>query len=166
MSIRIPEGKVFVPRAPGVAAALLFAAEELGYERSEAVRTVTGGYHVDEAVAQKYQESVPEGQEIPNTANATDTSASTAATLSPQAQADPSAAAATDAPGAQGSQGSDAAPNENPKDDDPLTTQPREGWGHDQFDAWAENQNPKVEFPKGANLAQKLEHVTNPPAGN
>lgn len=62
MAIRIPEGHVFVRRAPGVAAALLDAAEKVGGDRVQDVRTVTGGYHVTEAVADQYQQDFPEAE--------------------------------------------------------------------------------------------------------
>jgi hypothetical protein len=133
--VRIPEGQVFVQRAPGVAAALLDAAEELGYVRSEAVRTVSGGYHVPEDVAAAYQATLPE-----------------------EAESETPAATSAEAGGAQ------TPPATDPKEDDPHTATPREGWSHDQFDTWAENQEPKVVFPKGANLAVKLEVATAPPA--
>jgi len=135
--IRIPEGQVFVKRAPGVAGALLDAAEALGYSRSEAVYTVSGGYHVFEDVAQKYQESLPE------------------------AEADESGEAA-DAGQDAGTNDAGAQTETDPKDDDPKTATPRDGWSHAQFDEWAENQDPKVEFPSGANLATKLELATKP----
>lgn len=145
--VRIPEGQVFVQRAPGVAAALLDAAEELGYVRSEAVRTVSGGYHVPEDVAAAYQATLPEEAES-ETPAATGEEAGGAQTPPPTT---PDAGAQTP-------------PATDPKEDDPHTATPREGWSHDQFDTWAENQEPKVVFPKGANLAVKLEVATAPPA--
>lgn len=57
----IPEGFVLVkPRSRETAIALLDAADEIGADRHLSVRTVTGGYHVAEAVAAKFQESFPE----------------------------------------------------------------------------------------------------------
>lgn len=67
MSIRIPEGFVFVRRAPGVAAALLEAAEKVDGDRVLDVRTVTGGYHVRAEVAEQYQADFPEGDTIETT---------------------------------------------------------------------------------------------------
>ncbi|QUE25323.1 hypothetical protein SEA_FIZZLES_27 [Microbacterium phage Fizzles] len=54
---RIPEGSVFVARQRGenVAAQLLEAAEQVGADRALSVRTVSGGYHVFEEVAEQYQ---------------------------------------------------------------------------------------------------------------
>lgn len=50
----IPQGYVFVAKADGVAAGLLNAADRIGADRKNGVRTVTGGYHVLEEIAQEY----------------------------------------------------------------------------------------------------------------
>lgn len=57
---RIPEGSVFIPRRRGenVALQLLTAAEEVGADRDLSVRTVSGGYHVYEDVAERYLENL------------------------------------------------------------------------------------------------------------
>lgn len=64
MAIRIPEGYVFVRRAPGVAAQLLEAVEKVDGDRVLDVRTVTGGYHVRTEVAEQYQADFPEADAI------------------------------------------------------------------------------------------------------
>lgn len=50
------EGYAFVPRIRGeaVSAELLDIADDLGEDRQAGVRTVTGGYHVLQAIADKY----------------------------------------------------------------------------------------------------------------
>lgn len=60
--VRIPEGRVFVPRRSGenVALDLLNAAEELDEDRNTSVLSVSGGYHVIESVAKRYQELLGE----------------------------------------------------------------------------------------------------------
>lgn len=58
MSIRIPEGYVFMPRRSGLAIELLAAAAEIGADRALSVRTVTEGYHVLREVAEQYQGGV------------------------------------------------------------------------------------------------------------
>jgi hypothetical protein len=131
--INIPEGYVFVKRGPGVAAALLEAADEIKADRKNGVRTVSGGYHVAEDIAAKWQEGLPEAEQTAVTGT-----------------------------GEDGGQTGDA--GDDPKADDPKTATPREGWTHAQFDEWAENQDPKVEYPSGANLKQKLEIATKPAA--
>lgn len=158
--IRIPDGQVFVARAPGVAAALLDAAEELGYARHEAVRTVSGGYHVNEDIAAKYQESLPEVDESAETPEAP--SSSTAAVDSQQVQSDPGAQQAAGSAGLTDAGTATPEAGDDPKSDDPKTATPRDGWSHAQFDEWADNQDPKVVYPSGANLAQKLEIATTP----
>src|SRR5690606_5469701 len=54
---RIPEGFVLVkPRSVELATALLKAADEIKVDRQLSIRTVHGGYHVAQAVAEKLQE--------------------------------------------------------------------------------------------------------------
>lgn len=57
---RIPDGSVFVPRRRGenVALQLLDAADEVGADRDLSVRTVSGGYHVFQDVADRYKENL------------------------------------------------------------------------------------------------------------
>lgn len=65
MSALIPEGFVFVPRRAGenVALQLLEAAEEVDADRVLSVRTVSNGYHVQQDVADRYQENLGEEPE-------------------------------------------------------------------------------------------------------
>lgn len=58
--IRIPEGYVFVPKGENVAKQLLEAADAIKADRKNDVRTVSGGYHVTEAVAERYQADLPD----------------------------------------------------------------------------------------------------------
>lgn len=60
--ITIPEGYVFVPRQSGVnvAAQLFDAVEETGADRYTSVLTVSGGYHVEQKVADAYAAAQPE----------------------------------------------------------------------------------------------------------
>jgi hypothetical protein len=156
MAIRVPEGFVFVKRAPGVALALLEAADKIKADRQAGIRTVSGGYHVAEDIAAEYETTrVESGEDAADEANA-DAAASTAATTGD---------AATGDAGDTGAQAATTQEAGEPKDDDPKTATPRDGWSHAQFDEWAENQDPKVEFPSGANLKQKLEIATKPAAG-
>ncbi|MGO1566460.1 MAG: hypothetical protein ACTHXC_00420 [Brachybacterium sp.] len=57
-----PDGFVFVPRAAGVAAELLNAANKIKADRKLDVRSVTGGYHVRKNVAEEYQKAFPEAE--------------------------------------------------------------------------------------------------------
>lgn len=60
---RIPEGFVLVkPRSVELATALLKAADEIKVDRQLSIRTVHGGYHVAQAVAEKFQESFPDAE--------------------------------------------------------------------------------------------------------
>jgi hypothetical protein len=64
MGLNIPDGYVFVKRGPGVAAALLEAADAIKADRKEGVRTTSqGGYYVLEAIASEWQKSQPEADE-------------------------------------------------------------------------------------------------------
>ena len=76
MSVIIPEGFAFVPRGAGVAAKLLEAADEVGADQVTAVRSITGGYHVLEEVAQAYAAAV--GAEETEAPTAEETEAPTA----------------------------------------------------------------------------------------
>lgn len=57
--ITIPEGHVFVARGQGVAAALLDSVDAVEGDRQADVRTVSGGYHVRQEVAEHYQSTLP-----------------------------------------------------------------------------------------------------------
>lgn len=57
--ITIPEGHVFVARGEGVAAALLDSVDAVEGDRQADVRTVSGGYHVRQEVAEHYQSTLP-----------------------------------------------------------------------------------------------------------
>ena len=58
--VRTPDGFVLVaPRSRETAQALMDAVKAVGGDRLMDVRTVTGGYHVAEAVAEEYQKNFP-----------------------------------------------------------------------------------------------------------
>lgn len=63
MSTSIPEGFVLVsPRSRETATALLDAADKIKADRQADVRTVTNGYLVTEAVAEKYAKAFPDAE--------------------------------------------------------------------------------------------------------
>lgn len=62
--LNIPEGFTFVKRGPGVAAALLEAADAIGEDRKTGVRTTSsGGYYVKDEIAEEWQKSLPDSDE-------------------------------------------------------------------------------------------------------
>lgn len=65
MAINPPDGYVFVKRGPGVAAALLEAADKIKADRKEGVRTTSqGGYFVADDIAAEWQKAQPEADEV------------------------------------------------------------------------------------------------------
>lgn len=54
-NISAPEGFVFVRSGLGVAAELLAAADKLEVDRQAGIRSITGGYHVRENIAEEWQ---------------------------------------------------------------------------------------------------------------
>lgn len=70
-TIRIPDGFVFFRKFPGLAAGLLEAADAVGGDRKLDVRTVNGGYHVSQKVAEKYQSKYGKVEEAAEAAETT-----------------------------------------------------------------------------------------------
>lgn len=65
MSLNIPEGFVAVKRGPGVAAALLEAADKVGGDRKLGVRTTSQGvYFVAEEIAEQWQKDQPDAEVV------------------------------------------------------------------------------------------------------
>lgn len=136
----IPEGFVLVkPRSRETATALLEAADAVGANRHLAVRTVTGGYHVAQKVAEKYQESFPdadvedadESQESVDTRN----------------QAEDAKEDGQEVP----------ADDTGEKTEEELAPLPVTAENsHAEIDAYASSLDPKVEFPKDTNKADKI----------
>lgn len=61
----IPEGYVFIPKAEGVAAGLLNAADRIKADRKMGVRTTHGGYYAYEDIAREYGAGFPAAEEAP-----------------------------------------------------------------------------------------------------
>jgi hypothetical protein len=143
----IPDGFVFVPKADGVAAALLDAADKIGADRKSGVRTVHGGYNVQLEIAQRYQEKLEK-------------KAAKAAKVEtgPAKPGDPPADV-TNPDGSKPPVDENGVPILTSTEDDGT---PKEGWTHAQFNDWAAKQEPPVVFPNQANLATKLEVATKP----
>lgn len=137
-SVRTPKGFVFVPREEGVAFKLLEAAVEVGADRHTSVRTVFGGYHVLEEVAQKYQEQFP--------AAAVDEGASSNPDDTTAESVDKSAESVDKSPSSDDAESGDG-------DELPVTADS----SHAEIDEYAGSLDPKVEFPANTNRAEKIE---------
>lgn len=147
---RIPEGSVFVPRRRGenVALQLLTAAEEVGADRDLSVRTVSGGYHVYEDVADRYLENLgvdtdDEDDEIE------DESSETEKTVEEE-EAEAAAKEAAD----KAAEEKEAAEKVAAEKLEPLPVSADNS--HDEIDAYANTLDPKVEFPANTNKADKI----------
>lgn len=139
--VNVPEGFVFVPRPRGrsIAADLLKAADETeGADRKTDVRTVTGGYHVAEAVAEKFSAGQPAEPEVEDESK-TQEPGSTAA-------ADEAAAEKAEAEAKAAREEEQGFPEGAPTGD----------WTVKHLEKWAESQEPKVDLGDG-NKAAKLE---------
>lgn len=135
-SIRIPDGFVFVKRADGVARKLLDAADAIEADRHLGVRTVTGGYHVTEAIAEEYQKGFPAAAEEDD-----ETEGGT------EVQAEEVQAEEVEA--------------EEVETEDVET--PDESWTVAQIDEWAGKQEPAIEFPADVTKkADKLAFLSKP----
>lgn len=133
----IPEGFVLVkPRSRETAIALLEAADAVKADRHLSVRTVTGGYHVAQKVAEKYQESFPE-------ADVEDGSESQES-VDTRNQAEDAKEAGQEVPAGEKTE-EELAPL-------PVTAEN----SHAEIDAYASSLDPKVEFPKDTNKADKI----------
>lgn len=145
--IRIPEGSVFVPRRSGenVAAELLEAAERIGADRVESVRTTTNGYHVWEDVADEWQSGRPvdetEGDETEEDDAAAKAAADEKAAADAKAAADEKAA-------------EEAAKSQKSDEPEPLPVT-AENTGK-EIDEYAAGLTPPVDVSKAANKAEKI----------
>lgn len=86
--ITIPEGFAFVARQAGVnvAAKLFDAVEEVKADRYTSVRTVTGGYHVQQDVADAYSAALGEEEveeEVEESTESTETASPATGELEP-----------------------------------------------------------------------------------
>jgi len=138
-SIRIPDGFVFVRRAPGVARQLLDAAASIEADPVTGVRTVTGGYHVTQDIADEYQKGFDAVEDE-------DT----------EPVGDVAADVPTDVP-AEGDEADEAT------EDETEAERPDESWTVAQIDEWAGKQDPAVEFPADVTKkADKLAFISTP----
>lgn len=131
--IRTPEGFVRVEKADGIAAKLLDAADLTeGADRKADVRTVTGAYHVSEAVYETFK----------NTFNEDPAAEAEAAEAQRQADAEAAAAAAAEAERAEAERvaGEEAAAKAA------AEQQPDESWTHDQLNEYAGKLTPPLEL--------------------
>ena len=126
VTIRIPEGFVLVPRAAGVAAALLEAADRLHVDRKTTVRTTASGYHARLDVAEEYRKALPEAVVIASSEELGDAEAEAPAV---EAQAPASEAVAI-----------------------PVTADST----HAEIDAYAASLEPAVDVSSGKNRAEKI----------
>ncbi|QIQ63611.1 hypothetical protein SEA_NIKE_27 [Microbacterium phage Nike] len=166
---RIPEGSVFIPRRRGenVALQLLTAAEEVGADRDLSVRTVSGGYHVYEDVADRYLENLgvdtddeddeAEDESTPAEKTVEEEEAEAAAKEAADKAAEEKEAADK---AAEEKEAADRAAEEKEAADraaeekEPLPVSADNT--HDEIDAYANTLDPKVEFPANTNKADKI----------
>ncbi|AWN03543.1 hypothetical protein PBI_HYPERION_26 [Microbacterium phage Hyperion] len=147
---RIPEGSVFIPRRRGenVALQLLTAAEEVGADRDLSVRTVSGGYHVYEDVADRYLENLGVDTDDEDD-KAEDESTETEKTVEEE-EAEAAAKEAAD----KAAEEKEAAEKAAAEKLEPLPVSADNS--HDEIDAYANTLDPKVEFPANTNKADKI----------
>ncbi|UVG34395.1 hypothetical protein SEA_GAZEBO_26 [Microbacterium phage Gazebo] len=148
---RIPEGSVFIPRRRGenVALQLLDAAKEVGADRDLSVRTVNGGYHVYEDVADRYLENLGVDTDDEDD-EAEDESTETEKTVEEE-EAEAAAKEAAEK-AAEEKEAAEKAAAE--KELEPLPVSADNS--HDEIDAYANTLDPKVEFPANTNKADKI----------
>ncbi|WKW84895.1 hypothetical protein SEA_SALLYK_28 [Microbacterium phage SallyK] len=148
---RIPEGSVFIPRRRGenVALQLLTAAEEVGADRDLSVRTVSGGYHVYEDVADRYLENL--GVDTDDEDDETEDESTPGEKTVEEEEAEAAAKEAADK-AAEEKEAAEKAAAE--KELEPLPVSADNS--HDEIDAYANTLDPKVEFPANTNKADKI----------
>lgn len=134
--VTIPPGFAFVPRRSdaNVAKLLLEAAEELELDLITSVRTTFGGYHVVEAVADRYRENLEETGEVVVEENSTDP-----------------ASTETNPDGTAVEQTSQETTEELPPL--PVTAESSNA----EIDAYADGLEPKVDLSSAKNRAEKIE---------
>lgn len=145
---RIPEGFVFVRREAGrnVARELFEALDTVKGDRFGDVVTVTGGYHVAEAVAEAWTAAQPEVEDD-STEDSTEDSTGDAGKTEP---ADVTLADGTKAPA--GDDGIPVVPVVKELEPLPVTAENT----HGEIDDYAGKLDPKVEFPANTNKADKI----------
>ncbi|QXN73951.1 hypothetical protein SEA_BLAB_25 [Microbacterium phage Blab] len=157
---RIPEGSVFIPRRRGenVALQLLTAAEEVGADRDLSVRTVSGGYHVYEDVADRYLENL--GVDTDDEDDETEDESTPGEKTVEEEEAEAAAKEAADK-AAEEKEAADKAAEEKEAAEkaaaeklEPLPVSADNS--HDEIDAYANTLDPKVEFPANTNKADKI----------
>lgn len=155
--INIPEGYVFVPRQAGVpvAAQLLDAADEIKADRQTGVRTVSGGYHVTEEIAEQYQANLPESKDEASTVEADSEKEEDAPTSDETVNDDDDSDEGKD-------DDSDSSSTGDKVDEVAL---PDESWTVVQIEEWAASQEPAIEFPADVTKkADKLAFINKPAA--
>ncbi|WNT45281.1 hypothetical protein SEA_BABYDOTZ_26 [Microbacterium phage BabyDotz] len=148
---RIPEGSVFIPRRRGenVALQLLTAAEEVGADRDLSVRTVSGGYHVYEDVADRYLENL--GVDTDDEDDEAEDESTPGEKTVEEEEAEAAAKEAAEK-AAEEKEAAEKAAAE--KELEPLPVSADNS--HDEIDAYANTLDPKVEFPANTNKADKI----------
>jgi hypothetical protein len=171
MAPRIPEGYVFVSKSPGVAAALLEAADRIGADRKWGVRTVAGGYHVLREIAAEYGVDLEVDEDVDE-----DEDQSTDGESDEAGETDEVDGDASDTEG-QSVDGEDDEVGEA-EDDDQSPTEvaddvaadgdeaesepvPDETWDWRAINNWAAKQDPPIQFPKGATVSEKISIIHN-----
>ncbi|WNN94053.1 hypothetical protein SEA_FREGLEY_27 [Microbacterium phage Fregley] len=134
---RIPEGFVFVRREAGrnVARELFEALDTVDGDRFGDILTVTGGYHVAEAVAEAWTSAQPEPEEESTEDSTKD-------------------AGKTESTGDAGAGDTGAGDAGKPAELEPLPVTAENT--HDEIDKYASELDPKVEFPANTNKADKI----------
>ncbi|UVG35380.1 hypothetical protein SEA_ZAGIE_27 [Microbacterium phage Zagie] len=147
---RIPEGSVFIPRRRGenVALQLLTAAEEVGADRDLSVRTVSGGYHVYEDVADRYLENL--GVDTDDEDDEAEDESTPGEKTVEEEEAEAAAKEAAD----KAAEEKEAAEKAAAEKLGPLPVSADNS--HDEIDAYANTLDPKVEFPANTNKADKI----------
>ncbi|AYB70136.1 hypothetical protein SEA_ONEIAGILLIAN_26 [Microbacterium phage OneinaGillian] len=143
---RIPEGFVFVRREAGrnVARELFEALDTVDGDRFGDILTVTGGYHVAEAVAEAWTEAQPEAEDD-STEDSTEDSTGDAGKTESTGDAGQTGDAGTGDAGTGDAGKTELEPL-------PVTAENT----HDEIDKYAGELDPKVEFPANTNKADKI----------
>lgn len=135
--IRTPEGFVRVEKVAGIAAKLLDAADLTeGADRKADVRTVTGAYHVSEAVYETFKSTFGEDP----------AAEAGAAEAQHQADAEAAAAAAAEAERAEAERVAGEEAAAKAAAEQVAAEQPDESWTHEQLNEYAGKLTPPLEL--------------------
>lgn len=152
---RIPDGSVFVPRRRGenVALQLLEAAAEVGADRDLSVRTVSGGYHVFQDVADRYKENlgVDTEDEDDETEDVSDDSNDEKTVEEEEAEA-----AAKEAKEKAAADAADAAKTGDDETQEPEALPVTVDNNRSEIDAYGAGLTPAVDTTKAANKADAI----------